>query len=364
MIATNHNGGAIHFGTDGMLYADVGDNVQTFVQGGNTYRVSQTLSNLLGKQLRIDVSKFNQGVATRDDTTVGHLIPSNNPFVGTATGINQLIYVLGLRNPFTFAVQPGTGVHLHQRRGREHLGGDRPERRRRATTAGAAATPTASARLRRGRAPTRTRCWPTTTRAVRPGGGHRHRGRDLLRPGLAAVPRHLRRQVFLRRPGRQLDPRLRSGQSGHRTNPDTSQAFATDIAGGLRDMKVDAAGSLYYLAGDGGVIHKISYSPAPGDAGFERPSAGPAGAYGSYIYRATGSAWTFAGGSRRDGQRQRLHLRQPRRAAGGPGGLPPGRFRLPITQAVAGWTAGDLRIDLRGRPAGPIGRAVIRTSGC
>ena len=108
--ASNHNGGAIHFGADGMLYADVGDNVQTFVQGGNTYRVSQTLSDLLGKQLRIDVSTFNQGIATRDDTTVGHLIPSNNPFVGSASGINQLIYVLGLRNPFTFAVQPGTGV--------------------------------------------------------------------------------------------------------------------------------------------------------------------------------------------------------------------------------------------------------------
>src|SRR4051812_38043110 len=108
--ATNHNGGAIHFGAEGMLYAGVGDNVQTFVQGGNTYRVSQTLTDLLGKQLRIDVSRFNQGIAHRDDTAVGHLIPANNPFVGKATGINQLIYALGLRNPFTFAVQPGTGV--------------------------------------------------------------------------------------------------------------------------------------------------------------------------------------------------------------------------------------------------------------
>src|SRR5262249_39310590 len=53
----NHNGGAIHFGKDGMLYADAGDNVQTFTLNGNTYRVSQTLTNLLGKQLRIDVSK-------------------------------------------------------------------------------------------------------------------------------------------------------------------------------------------------------------------------------------------------------------------------------------------------------------------
>ena len=59
--ATNHNGGAIHFGLDGMLYADAGDNMQTFTQGGNTYRVSQTLSDLLGKQLRIDVEAFNQG---------------------------------------------------------------------------------------------------------------------------------------------------------------------------------------------------------------------------------------------------------------------------------------------------------------
>ena len=58
--ATNHNGGAIHFGGDGMLYADAGDNVQTFTQGGQTYRVSQTLSNLLGKQLRIDVAAFNR----------------------------------------------------------------------------------------------------------------------------------------------------------------------------------------------------------------------------------------------------------------------------------------------------------------
>src|SRR5262249_10846380 len=97
--ATNHNGGAIHFGVDGMLYADAGDNVQTFTLGGNTYRVSQTLANLLGKQLRIDVSSFNSGVATRDDATVGHLIPVDNPFLGTAQGINQLISVRGLRDP-------------------------------------------------------------------------------------------------------------------------------------------------------------------------------------------------------------------------------------------------------------------------
>jgi phosphatidylinositol-3-phosphatase len=38
-----------------------------------------------------------------------------------------------------------------------------------------------------------------------------------------------------------------------------------------------------------------SSSLEPGDAGFERPNAGPAGAYGSFLYDAIGSAWTFAG---------------------------------------------------------------------
>ena len=36
-------------------------------------------------------------------------IPTDNPFFTTATGNNRAIWALGLRNPFTFAVQPGTG---------------------------------------------------------------------------------------------------------------------------------------------------------------------------------------------------------------------------------------------------------------
>jgi glucose/arabinose dehydrogenase len=84
--ATNHNGGAIHFGPDGKLYVAVGDNAN----GVN----AQTLSNRLGKLLRINA----------DGT-----IPADNPFFGTATGANRAIWALGLRNPFTFAFQPGTG---------------------------------------------------------------------------------------------------------------------------------------------------------------------------------------------------------------------------------------------------------------
>lgn len=85
--ATNHNGGAIHFGPDGKLYAAVGDNAN----GSN----SQSMSNLLGKMLRLN-----------SDGTV----PTDNPFFNTATGNNRMIWALGLRNPFTFSFQNGTGL--------------------------------------------------------------------------------------------------------------------------------------------------------------------------------------------------------------------------------------------------------------
>ncbi|MGZ8811382.1 MAG: PQQ-dependent sugar dehydrogenase [Thermoanaerobaculia bacterium] len=85
LSATNHNGGAIHFGPDGKLYAAVGENAN----GPN----SQTLANRLGKMHRIN-----------SDGT----IPTDNPFFATATGVNRSIWALGLRNPFTFAFQRGT----------------------------------------------------------------------------------------------------------------------------------------------------------------------------------------------------------------------------------------------------------------
>lgn len=88
--ATNHNGGAIHFGPDGKLYVGVGENAN----GAN----SQSLSNRLGKMLRIN-----------SDGT----IPSDNPasfpgITGSTSGANRAIWAVGLRNPFTFAFQPGT----------------------------------------------------------------------------------------------------------------------------------------------------------------------------------------------------------------------------------------------------------------
>jgi glucose/arabinose dehydrogenase len=93
--ATNHNGGAIHFGADGKLYAAHGDNAS----GSN----AQSLNNLLGKIIRMN--PVPDPVAQ---------IPTDNPFFNTASGKNRLIWTWGLRNPFTFSIQPGTGrTHIN-----------------------------------------------------------------------------------------------------------------------------------------------------------------------------------------------------------------------------------------------------------
>jgi glucose/arabinose dehydrogenase len=85
--ATNHNGGAIHFGRDGKLYVAVGENAVP--------SNAQDLSNLHGKLLRIN----NDGT-----------IPTDNPFYSTASDKNRAIWALGLRNPYSFAVRPDNGT--------------------------------------------------------------------------------------------------------------------------------------------------------------------------------------------------------------------------------------------------------------
>jgi len=89
--ATNHNGGGMHFGADGKLYVSVGENAN----GAN----SQDLTTPLGKLLRLNVDGS---------------IPSDNPFCATQGNLACAVWAYGLRNPFTFAVQPATGrIHIN-----------------------------------------------------------------------------------------------------------------------------------------------------------------------------------------------------------------------------------------------------------
>ncbi len=84
-----HNSGGLHFGIDGKLYVSVGDHSS----GAN----GQSMSVIKGKILRINPDGS---------------IPNDNPFFNTATGQNRAIWALGLRNPFRFGIQPGTGKIL------------------------------------------------------------------------------------------------------------------------------------------------------------------------------------------------------------------------------------------------------------
>lgn len=84
--STIHNGGAMQFRNDKLLIA-VGDNAN----GSN----SQNLNTYHGKLLRINPSGST---------------PGDNPFYNLSnTPQRNAVWALGLRNPFTFDVQPGTG---------------------------------------------------------------------------------------------------------------------------------------------------------------------------------------------------------------------------------------------------------------
>jgi glucose/arabinose dehydrogenase len=90
----NHNGGQLAFGPDGYLYIGMGDGGS----GGDPQNNGQSPGALLGKLLRIDVES---GAAP-------YAVPPDNPFVGVA-GFRPEIWALGLRNPWRFSFDRGTG---------------------------------------------------------------------------------------------------------------------------------------------------------------------------------------------------------------------------------------------------------------
>ncbi len=87
-----HVSGAIHFGLDGKLYIASGDNA-----GYPSSDNSQLLTNSLGKMLRLNADGS---------------IPQDNPFYSSSNPVTQMIWSYGLRNPFSFSVQAGSGKIL------------------------------------------------------------------------------------------------------------------------------------------------------------------------------------------------------------------------------------------------------------
>lgn len=89
---TNHQGGQLQFGSDGKLYAGLGD-------GGSGYdpnNMAQNMGVLQGKMIRLDV-----------DGTQPY-IPVDNPFVGGGDPLDE-IWASGLRNPWRFSFDRETG---------------------------------------------------------------------------------------------------------------------------------------------------------------------------------------------------------------------------------------------------------------
>jgi hypothetical protein len=90
---SNHNGGGLAFGRDGMLYIGLGDGGS----GGDPLRNGQNLRTYLGKMLRVDV-----------DRGTPYTVPADNPFVANSAALGE-IWAYGLRNPWRFAFDRTTG---------------------------------------------------------------------------------------------------------------------------------------------------------------------------------------------------------------------------------------------------------------
>ena len=90
---SNHNGGHVAFGPDGMLYVGFGDGGS----GGDPLGHGQDLGTLLGAMLRLDVDSPSGGR--------NYGIPPDNPFLDRPEARDE-IWAYGLRNPWRFSFDP------------------------------------------------------------------------------------------------------------------------------------------------------------------------------------------------------------------------------------------------------------------
>lgn len=98
-VASHHNGGTLRFGPDGMLYSSLGDD--------DAPCLAQDRTRLQGKILRLDVSGLPAGPG--GPPAYAAITPADNPFVAHPDSAARLVWAYGLRNPFSFTIDPATG---------------------------------------------------------------------------------------------------------------------------------------------------------------------------------------------------------------------------------------------------------------
>ena len=113
----NHNGGDLHFGPDGYLYASVGDEGLQYDGDLNAQVITNKFFSAI---LRLDVDKRPGNLLPNPHpaSSTNYFIPADNPFVGvtsfnghtfSATSVRTEFYAIGFRNPWRFSFDPDTG---------------------------------------------------------------------------------------------------------------------------------------------------------------------------------------------------------------------------------------------------------------
>ena len=251
--ATNHNGGAIHFGNDGRLYIAVGENANS--------ANAQSFTTVLGKLLRINPDGS---------------IPSDNPFLSQTTGMNQAIWARGLRNPFNFAIDRTNGrIQLND------VGENTWEEVNHAIAGANFGWPQTEGPNPAGVAGVR---YPIHS-YQNAGSFCAITGAAFYRPVTATFPAEYAGRYFF---GdfcggfiRMLSP----------PNYTTSLPFASGI-GSLTDIQVHTDGSLYYLARGGGEVFRVQFtaSTAPSISSHPASITVGAGQTASFTVTASGTA--------------------------------------------------------------------------
>jgi glucose/arabinose dehydrogenase len=225
--ATNHNGGAMHFGEDGQLYVAIGENANS--------AQAQNLDTYHGKLLRIN----------KDGS-----VPDGNPF---ATGSEQRrrVWAYGLRNPYTFAVHPETGRILVN-----DVGQVTWEEINDATTAGKNfGWPTTEGNFNPSTYPNFTNPVYAYQHGAGDGKGCAITGGTFFNPTTTNYPAtYVGRYFFQDLCNDWINTLDLSGSIAIRAS------FATSIAGDALSVTPGNDGNLYYLSRSAGALYKIVYN--------------------------------------------------------------------------------------------------------